>query len=157
MRTLNWIGKDAVVNHHKEVPFRLLKCNEKLSVGDDSGYWFGQSDGETVDETPHPEQIVTPSLQTTRFSIPVLAVDMGDFLEQFDDSCLDEASLNLAKQDPIFPKKTFPKMLRSVNLLMTVSLWSNTKASTAGVTTTRKRSVIWGMYGKQRVPVNVCL
>jgi hypothetical protein len=32
MPTLNWIGKDAVVNHHKEVPFRLLKCNEKLSV-----------------------------------------------------------------------------------------------------------------------------
>jgi site-specific DNA-methyltransferase (adenine-specific)/adenine-specific DNA-methyltransferase len=32
MPTLNWIGKDAVVNHHKEVPFHLLKCNEKLSV-----------------------------------------------------------------------------------------------------------------------------
>ena len=32
MPTLNWIGKDAVVNHHKQVPFRLLKCNEKLSV-----------------------------------------------------------------------------------------------------------------------------
>jgi len=37
MPTLNWIGKDAVVNHHKEVPFRLLKCNAKLSVGDNSG------------------------------------------------------------------------------------------------------------------------
>jgi len=24
MPTLNWIGKDAVVNHHKEVPFHLL-------------------------------------------------------------------------------------------------------------------------------------
>ena len=33
MPTLNWIGKDAVVNDHKKVPFRLLKCNEKLSVG----------------------------------------------------------------------------------------------------------------------------
>ena len=32
MPTLNWIGKDAVVNHHNQVPFRLLKCNEKLSV-----------------------------------------------------------------------------------------------------------------------------
>lgn len=32
MPTLNWIGKDAVVNHHKEVPFRLQKCDEKLSV-----------------------------------------------------------------------------------------------------------------------------
>jgi adenine-specific DNA-methyltransferase len=33
MPTLNWIGKDAVVNHHKEVPFRLLKPIDKLSVG----------------------------------------------------------------------------------------------------------------------------
>jgi len=32
MPTLNWIGKDAVVNHHKEVPFRLLKPIDKLSV-----------------------------------------------------------------------------------------------------------------------------
>jgi len=34
MPTLDWIGKKAVVGHHKEVPFRLLKCNESLSVGD---------------------------------------------------------------------------------------------------------------------------
>ncbi len=44
MPTLNWIGKDAVVNHHKEVPFRLLKCNDKLSVGDDSGNLLVQGD-----------------------------------------------------------------------------------------------------------------
>jgi hypothetical protein len=25
MPILNWIGKEAVVNHDKEVPFRLLK------------------------------------------------------------------------------------------------------------------------------------
>ncbi len=24
MPTLNWIGKDAVVKHHKDVPFRLV-------------------------------------------------------------------------------------------------------------------------------------
>jgi site-specific DNA-methyltransferase (adenine-specific)/adenine-specific DNA-methyltransferase len=34
MPTLNWIGKAAVVEHHKEVPFRLLKCQDDLSVGD---------------------------------------------------------------------------------------------------------------------------
>ena len=34
MPTLNWIGKDAVINHHKEVPFHLLNCDPKLSVGD---------------------------------------------------------------------------------------------------------------------------
>lgn len=34
MPTLNWIGKRAVVNHHKEVPFHLLKCDSNLSVGE---------------------------------------------------------------------------------------------------------------------------
>lgn len=36
MPTLNWIGKDAVVNHDKEVPFRLLKKVKSASVGDNS-------------------------------------------------------------------------------------------------------------------------
>ncbi len=45
MPTLNWIGKDAVINHHKEVPFRLLKCLSDLSVGDpDSGNLLVQGD-----------------------------------------------------------------------------------------------------------------
>lgn len=45
MPTLNWIGKDAVINHHKEVPFRLLKCRADLSVGDpNSGNLLVQGD-----------------------------------------------------------------------------------------------------------------
>jgi site-specific DNA-methyltransferase (adenine-specific)/adenine-specific DNA-methyltransferase len=34
MPTLDWIGKKAVENHHKEVPYRLLKCVPGLSVGE---------------------------------------------------------------------------------------------------------------------------
>jgi adenine-specific DNA-methyltransferase len=34
MPTLDWIGKKAVLNHHREVSYRLLKCDSKLSVGD---------------------------------------------------------------------------------------------------------------------------
>lgn len=33
MPTLDWIGKKAVVNHHREVPFHILKENESLSFG----------------------------------------------------------------------------------------------------------------------------
>lgn len=33
MPTLNWIGKDAVVNHHHQVPFHLLKDVPSLSLG----------------------------------------------------------------------------------------------------------------------------
>ena len=36
MPVLNWIGKDKVVNHDKELPFRVLKQNKKLSVGEKS-------------------------------------------------------------------------------------------------------------------------
>jgi len=34
MPTLNWIGKEAVVNHHQQVPFRLLKDVPDLGCGD---------------------------------------------------------------------------------------------------------------------------
>lgn len=34
MPTLDWIGKKAVVNHHSEVPYRLLKCDREKSFGD---------------------------------------------------------------------------------------------------------------------------
>lgn len=34
MPTLDWIGKAAVVNHHQEVPTKLLHCNGEQSAGD---------------------------------------------------------------------------------------------------------------------------
>lgn len=45
MPTLDWIGKQAVVNHHKDVPFHLLKQNHALSVGEqDSGNMLIEGD-----------------------------------------------------------------------------------------------------------------
>src|SRR3990172_7468912 len=45
MPTLDWIGRSAVVEHHKQVPFRLLKCDPKLSHGDpESGNLLVQGD-----------------------------------------------------------------------------------------------------------------
>jgi site-specific DNA-methyltransferase (adenine-specific)/adenine-specific DNA-methyltransferase len=45
MPTLNWIGKDAVVRHHKDVPFRLLEPVPALSRGPaDSGNLIVQGD-----------------------------------------------------------------------------------------------------------------
>lgn len=37
MPTLNWIGKEAVVKHHKEVPFRLLEPVPALFLPSPSG------------------------------------------------------------------------------------------------------------------------
>ncbi|AXK72684.1 site-specific DNA-methyltransferase [Lysobacter sp. TY2-98] len=37
MPTLNWIGKEAVVKHHQEVPFRLLEPVPDLACGVDTG------------------------------------------------------------------------------------------------------------------------
>jgi len=33
MPTLNWIGKEAVVNHHQQVPFHLLQDVPELACG----------------------------------------------------------------------------------------------------------------------------
>ncbi len=45
MPTLNWIGKEVVVKHHKEVPFRLLEPVAELSCGEaESGDLIVQGD-----------------------------------------------------------------------------------------------------------------
>ena len=45
MPTLDWIGKNAVIKHHKEVPYRLLESVKKLSHGDSgSGNLIVQGD-----------------------------------------------------------------------------------------------------------------
>lgn len=45
MPTLDWIGKQAVVKHHKDVPYRLLEPVTKLSCGDaNSGNLIVQGD-----------------------------------------------------------------------------------------------------------------
>jgi adenine-specific DNA-methyltransferase len=38
MPTLNWTGKSAVVEHHKQAPFHLLRCKAELSVGEAGGF-----------------------------------------------------------------------------------------------------------------------
>ena len=45
MPTLDWIGKKAVMNHHREVPYRLVHCDGDLSTGDaDAGNLLVQGD-----------------------------------------------------------------------------------------------------------------
>lgn len=45
MPTLDWIGKRAVLNHHREIPFHLLKENGELTAGDpESGNLVVQGD-----------------------------------------------------------------------------------------------------------------
>ncbi len=34
MPTLDWIGKRAVLNHHRKIPFHLLEEDPALSAGD---------------------------------------------------------------------------------------------------------------------------
>lgn len=36
MPSLNWIGREAVLNHHNEIPYRLLRGDGERSVGDSS-------------------------------------------------------------------------------------------------------------------------
>lgn len=45
MPTLDWIDKNSVVNHHRKVPYHLLRSDSALSVGQpDSGNLLVQGD-----------------------------------------------------------------------------------------------------------------
>ena len=44
MPSLDWIGKKAVLNHHREIPFRLLRCDSGLSVGSETGNLLVEGD-----------------------------------------------------------------------------------------------------------------
>lgn len=45
MPSLKWIGKEAVENHHNDVPYRLVHCDGDLSAGDpDAGNLLVQGD-----------------------------------------------------------------------------------------------------------------
>ena len=54
MPTLNWIGKEAVVKHHKEVPYRLLEpvaelpCSPRPQAGEGQGE---RVSGNLIDES----------------------------------------------------------------------------------------------------------
>ena len=53
MPTLNWIGKDAVINHHLEVPFHMLKDVPELACGDPgSGNLIVEGDNHERRELP---------------------------------------------------------------------------------------------------------
>lgn len=41
MASLQWICKDAVVGHRRDVPYRLLRGDHSLSVGQDAGFGSG--------------------------------------------------------------------------------------------------------------------
>jgi adenine-specific DNA-methyltransferase len=44
MPTLDWIGKDAVLRHHEDVPFHLLQDVPALSCGEDRGNLIVEGD-----------------------------------------------------------------------------------------------------------------
>jgi hypothetical protein len=46
----------------------------------DTGYWFGQNETDTTIEAPKTEKTGLATAQSTPFSVPKLAVNMGDFL-----------------------------------------------------------------------------
>ena len=48
MPTLNWIGKDKVINHHREVPFKILEHK----------YGFNSTDGQVNEPTNSGNKII---------------------------------------------------------------------------------------------------
>ena len=75
MPTLNWIGKEAVVNHHQRVPFHL--CERKAAYPN----YFGAKPSELKETTPGGElteefkcaQFIDSKLRGVRFWVRNLA------------------------------------------------------------------------------------
>jgi hypothetical protein len=59
MPTLNWIGKDAVVDHHRQVPYHLLRCDENGRIHPDvrsadlAAHVFFTETGEPIPKRPN--------------------------------------------------------------------------------------------------------
>lgn len=82
MPTLDWIGKKAVLNHHREVPYRLLRCDSGLSVGDpDAG------DASTSLSTGLPVQ----GDNRSRFCFPIAQAGKRNFF--YDRMTIDEEDI----------------------------------------------------------------
>ena len=91
MPTLNWIGKDAVVDHHRQVPYHLLRCDEKLSVGDaGSGNLLVQGDnllaltalfgGRTTQQMK--ERLSVPDSRPLADFLPTITIKAKDFANE---------------------------------------------------------------------------
>ena len=68
MPTLNWIGKDKVVNHHQEVPYRVLE------------HRFGFRDGEQTSEDTG--MTCTPKVRQKTFGVLLCLKSTGNMAMQ---------------------------------------------------------------------------
>jgi type III restriction enzyme len=108
-QTANSLADALIHNGFEKQEVRNLIQVAQQQALEDSGYWFGQNETDATAEMPGTYKAGMASAQSTPFSVPKLAVNMGDFLEQFDDSFFEERSLDLARQDPYLSQEEFPK------------------------------------------------
>jgi type III restriction enzyme len=108
-QTANNLADALIQNGFERQEVRGLIQTAQQQQMIDSGYWFGQNEAEGSAETPKAAGTSAVQAGSEPFSIPKLAVNMGDFLEQFDDSFFEETSLELARQDPYLSEEEFPK------------------------------------------------
>ena len=108
-QTANSLADALIQNGFEKQEVRGLIQVAQQQALMDSGYWFGENEADSTSEITKAEKVGAASAQSSPFSVPKLAVNMGDFLEQFDDSFFEETSLELAKQDPYLSEEEFPK------------------------------------------------
>lgn len=72
MPTLDWIGKKAVVNHHRDVPYRLIHCDKDKSVADpDAGSLLVQGDGFTGQRVVYAEGCKTSNHRLSAHGVTI--------------------------------------------------------------------------------------
>ena len=106
-QTANNLADALIQNGFERQEVRDLILPAQQQPLADLGPLFNQTSNEPVEysttgATKSPE-ILEP------FSIPVLAVNLGDFTDQFEESYFEEIPINLTKQDPFLSEAEFPK------------------------------------------------
>jgi type III restriction enzyme len=106
-QTANSLADALIQNGFERQEVRdLIQPSQQQPLAD-LGPLFSQTTGEPAGQ--YATQVTKPPETREPFSIPVLAVNLGDFTDQFEESYFDEIPVNLPRQDPYLSEAEFPK------------------------------------------------
>ncbi len=106
-QTANSLADALIQNGFERQEVRDLIQPAQQQPLTDLGPLFSQKTGEPTGQ--YITQVTKPPEIREPFSIPVLAVNLGDFTDQFEESYFDEMPINLTRQDPYLSEVEFPK------------------------------------------------
>jgi type III restriction enzyme len=108
-QTANNLADALIQNGFERQEVRDLILPAQQPPLTDLGPLFNQSTTEYAIEGSRKALKLKDEKPPEPFSIPVLGVNLGDFIDQFEESYFEEIPINLPRQDPYLSEAEFPK------------------------------------------------